>query len=189
MFVLTSLPLAQTVKPRQTRGCLPIFTGRSPWIKQRYLLYIITILIQLGNEVGQLQQKYSEAVNKSLQDLDARFLRKMQVILHHASLFSFLQSFYFGSAKKCCDNDSLTMEQVQTCLERCERPVNNAQTLVQGELRQLQASLFVKRHNDEEYNDFYNLSKPPDYYLIIISVLISESSRGLCSRVLTEVVR
>ncbi|VDL95543.1 unnamed protein product [Schistocephalus solidus] len=75
-----------------------------------------------------LQNQYSNAINKSLSDLDVRFLRKMQ-------------SLYFGCGKKCCDNTSWTTEEVQSCVEKCEKPVSAAQKLIQSELTTLQERL------------------------------------------------
>uniref|UniRef100_A0A5K3F7X4 Protein FAM136A n=1 Tax=Mesocestoides corti TaxID=53468 RepID=A0A5K3F7X4_MESCO len=51
------------------------------------------------------------------------------------------QSVYFDCGKKCCDHEDWDTEQVQSCIERCEKPVGAAQNLVQNELSQLQNRL------------------------------------------------
>ncbi|BHF58615.1 hypothetical protein SprV_0100156800 [Sparganum proliferum] len=50
-------------------------------------------------------------------------------------------SLYFGCGKKCCDNSSWTTEEVQSCVEKCEKPVSAAQQLIQSELTTLQNRL------------------------------------------------
>ncbi|VDM15937.1 unnamed protein product [Hydatigera taeniaeformis] len=72
-----------------------------------------------------MQNRYTDAISSAIKEWDTKFLRKMQ-------------SIYFGCGKKCCDNKDFDTEQVQSCIEHCEKPVNAAQNLVQGELNQLQ---------------------------------------------------
>lgn len=44
-------------------------------------------------------------------------------------------------AATCCDNRELSVEKVQSCVEKCSSPMHAAQTYVQGELEQLQNRL------------------------------------------------
>lgn len=84
-----------------------------------------------------MQNKYTDAISSAIKIWDSDFLREMQVLSWKLLLLSF-QSVYFGCGKKCCDNREMSTEQVQSCIERCEKPVNAAQNLVQSELSQLQ---------------------------------------------------
>eukprot|EP00108_Taenia_solium_P012092 TsM_000878000 transcript=TsM_000878000 gene=TsM_000878000 len=79
----------------------------------------------LENEARKVQNKYTDAISNAIKEWDTKFLRKMQ-------------SIYFGCGKKCCDNKDFDTEQVQSCIEHCEKPVSAAQSLVHGELNQLQ---------------------------------------------------
>ncbi|KAH9286769.1 Uncharacterized protein ECG_01830 [Echinococcus granulosus] len=82
--------------------------------------------MMLENEAKKMQNRYTEAISNAIKEWDTKFLRKMQ-------------SIYFGCGKKCCDNRDFDTEQVQSCIEHCEKPVSAAQSLVQGELNQLQS--------------------------------------------------
>ncbi|KAM7540083.1 hypothetical protein Aperf_G00000021683 [Anoplocephala perfoliata] len=97
----------------------------------------------IEDETKRLQNKYSDAINAAIKDWDSNFLRKMQ-------------SIYFGCGKKCCDNKEYSTEQVQSCIERCEKPVSAAQNLVQGELSQLQNRFqtCVRQCSQQAYDKF-----------------------------------
>ncbi|VDL32367.1 unnamed protein product [Hymenolepis diminuta] len=99
--------------------------------------------IALENEAKKLQNKYSDAINGAIKEWDSKFLRKMQ-------------SIYFGCGKKCCDNKEYSTEQVQSCIELCEKPVSSAQELVQGELSTLQNRFqsCVRQCSHQAYDKF-----------------------------------
>ncbi len=44
-------------------------------------------------------------------------------------------------AAKCCQNESISLEQAQRCVEDCSAPVQAAQNFVQQEIGQFQVGL------------------------------------------------
>lgn len=44
-------------------------------------------------------------------------------------------------AAKCCENNDLSMDSVQNCVERCSQPLTRAQSYVQNQLQNFQKKL------------------------------------------------
>ncbi|KAK9875355.1 hypothetical protein WA026_007753 [Henosepilachna vigintioctopunctata] len=78
--------------------------------------------------VEEQRQRIEQEMTKMINDLDLHYLRKMQADMHRC-------------AAKCCDNDKISLEGVQKCVDNCSVNLNWTQNYVQTQLTQLQNKL------------------------------------------------
>jgi len=74
------------------------------------------------------QRKVQDAVTDMVNTLDKQHIRKLQISMYQCST-------------ECCKNENYRMEEVQSCLDRCSQPVQQAQALFQQELSNFQNRL------------------------------------------------
>ncbi|ESO90366.1 hypothetical protein LOTGIDRAFT_218054 [Lottia gigantea] len=74
------------------------------------------------------QARVQKAVNSMWNTLDKDCLRKVQIEMLNCSL-------------DCCKNQSLNIEEVQGCMERCSSKLSNTQTFIQNELQMFEDRL------------------------------------------------
>jgi len=78
--------------------------------------------------VEEQRQRIEQEMTKMINELDLKYLRKMQADMHRC-------------AASCCDNRDNSLERVQKCVENCSVSLNWAQNYVQRELESLQNKL------------------------------------------------
>ncbi|XP_022909820.1 protein FAM136A-like [Onthophagus taurus] len=78
--------------------------------------------------VEQQRQRVEQEMTKMVNEIDRDFLRKMQGTMHRC-------------AAKCCDDNVMSLESVQRCIENCGVQLNESQNYVQRELEGLQHRL------------------------------------------------
>ncbi|XP_063700684.1 protein FAM136A [Culicoides brevitarsis] len=78
--------------------------------------------------VEEQSRRIEHEITKIVDDLDKSFLRKMQVEMHLC-------------AAKCCENQTASLDSVQSCVERCSLPLTRSQNYVQNELQYFQKRL------------------------------------------------
>ncbi|XP_014672247.1 PREDICTED: protein FAM136A-like [Priapulus caudatus] len=74
------------------------------------------------------QARVQSAMTKMFEDLDRSHLRNMQGDMYRCST-------------ACCDDKGRNMDQVQKCVDRCSKPIYQAQNFIQGEIQNYQDRL------------------------------------------------
>ncbi|KAJ8686461.1 hypothetical protein QAD02_022255 [Eretmocerus hayati] len=78
--------------------------------------------------VEEQRRRIEGQMTKMVEEIDKAYLRKMQGEMHRC-------------AATCCDNETYSMQKVQTCVDTCSAPLNRAQSYVQGEFERVQNRL------------------------------------------------
>ncbi|VDK64850.1 unnamed protein product [Anisakis simplex] len=74
------------------------------------------------------QKRMKTAVDSMIDEIDRKYLRDVQKKM-------------FVCSSKCCDDKSMTREDVENCVDRCNTTMKNAQTTLESELGELQGQL------------------------------------------------
>ena len=82
----------------------------------------------MSQEEHRLQQRLQGAVKSTIEEIDKEKLRKLRRECTSRSL-------------GCFDNASLTMEQLDNCLQQYNKPMEVAQNIIQNEMAKLQDRL------------------------------------------------
>ena len=82
----------------------------------------------MSQEEHRLQQRLQGAVKSTIEEIDKEKLRKLRRECMSRSL-------------GCFDNASLTMEQLDNCLQQYNKPMEVAQNIIQNEMAKLQDRL------------------------------------------------
>ncbi|XP_034950349.1 protein FAM136A-like [Chelonus insularis] len=78
--------------------------------------------------VEQQRRRVEDNMTRIVEEIDKSYLRKMQADMHRC-------------AANCCENQSLSLQRVQQCIETCSISLNNAQQYVQSEFERSQNRL------------------------------------------------
>lgn len=107
------------------------------WLSKIFKIFIICIFLSIPAlmtnkmaNINELQERFQRRVKESLEVLDKQHLRKMQADC-------------FKCSTRCCENTNWTSEDVQSCLTRCQAPVQEAQNFLEGELNNYQVCIIT----------------------------------------------
>jgi len=75
-----------------------------------------------------IQNRVQDAITNMIHTLDKEHLRKMQADMYRCSA-------------TCCETPQFNMDEAQHCVERCSKPLNEAQNTISQELQSLQDRL------------------------------------------------
>ncbi|XP_045472747.1 protein FAM136A-like [Harmonia axyridis] len=78
--------------------------------------------------VEEQRQRIEQEMTKMINELDLLYIRKIQGDMHRC-------------AAKCCDNNKISLEGVQKCVENCSTTLNWTQNYVQTNLNMFQNKL------------------------------------------------
>lgn len=111
--------------------------------QQKVCLVSISILLQPNGEFAREERKYHDAVDKLYQELDARILRKIEVIVLNLFLYLNQKSSYFEKLKDCSANNSWSRAQIESCRYKLDRQIKTIHPKSNGEMHELRASFSV----------------------------------------------
>ncbi|XP_057320567.1 protein FAM136A-like [Microplitis mediator] len=74
------------------------------------------------------RRRVEEKMSLIIESMDKFYLRKMQGDMHRC-------------AASCCDNDTYSLQKVQSCVQNCGEPLSKAQQYVQSEFERTQNRL------------------------------------------------
>uniref|UniRef100_A0A0M3IQB9 Protein FAM136A n=2 Tax=Ascaris TaxID=6251 RepID=A0A0M3IQB9_ASCLU len=74
------------------------------------------------------QKRMKKAVDEMIDEIDRKYLRDVQKKM-------------FLCSSKCCDDKTLSREDVESCVDRCNTTMKGAQTTLERELGELQGQL------------------------------------------------